>query len=218
MVNTFPVGVLLLLLITSVGSAQLIPLAADQHLELGDIGSDGNSGRQLHVREQLANEIHWNWVFFPPHSQLPDTFPDPTPPSPSQGDISLTDMMSLVVVIPQLQHKPIQGLVDAEYQRSGNIITIDASLHTGSSITATIYGPHEYLLPIGQLPAGDYRLHLNLARTTDFSDAVVTTTGFMDFHVSGVPEPGGSPLLLVAATMASWLRPKKKRTGLISRG
>ncbi len=145
-----------LLVSTSIAHAQLIDLNQSQHIELGDIGSDGQSGRQLHVRELLASEVGRDWVFFPPHLQLPNVFPDPPPPSPAQDSLYLTDMMSLVLVIPQLQHKPALGMIDAQYHLNGSTLTIDASLHTGSGFTHTIYGPHEFLLPIGQLPAGDY--------------------------------------------------------------
>ena len=186
-------------------------MSQSQHIDLGNIGSDGQSGRQLHVRELHASEIGRDWVFFPPHLQLPNIFPDPTPPSPAQDSLYLTDEMPLVVVIPQLQHKPTLGLVDTRYRLEGNNkIMIGASLHAGAGVTATIYGPHEFLLPIGQLPTGHYQLAFNLTRTNEFSDAVVTMSGFMDFHVNAVPEPSSLSALFVAqATLVCRCRRRK---------
>jgi hypothetical protein len=68
-------------------------------------------------------------------------------------------------------------------------ITVDASLHLLGYATATIYGPHEYLLPIGSLDEGEYHLILNLALSSVFSDQATQATGFIEFVVHAVPEP-----------------------------
>jgi hypothetical protein len=177
--------------------AALLSLADTRHVDLGDISSTGESGRQLHIRPLRDSDVGRSWVYFPPHRQLPDIFPDPTPPSPRQDSLFLTEATPLVVVIPQLQHKPMVGRIDIDYYLDGNILTINASLHLLPAVTATIYGPHEFLLPIGELPAGDYRLRFNMTRTYDYSDSELTTTGFADFQVHGVPEPATTSLAVV---------------------
>ena len=165
-------------------------------VELGDISSDGTTGRQFHIRPRLESEIGRDWVYFPPHSQLPDQFPEPTPNSPPQDSIRLLEGTSLVAVIPQLQHKPTAGFVSASHQLIGNTVTIDAMLQTFSGATATIYGPHEYLLPLGDLDAGEYHVDVNLTRIDD-RGSVSTHSGFMKFQVFAVPEPAGSASMLI---------------------
>jgi len=60
-----------------------------QTFDLGDIASDGSAGRQNHVRPLEPDEVGHAWKFFPPHLQLPEVFPDPTPATPAQQSIFL---------------------------------------------------------------------------------------------------------------------------------
>ena len=165
-------------------------------VELGDISSDGSAGRQFHIRPLLESEIGADWVYFPPHSRLPDQFPDPTPNSPAQESIRLVEGKPLVAVIPQLQHRPTAGIVSTRHQLVGDTLTIDAMLQTFPAVTHTIYGPHEYLLPLGELDAGEYHVDVNLTRVDD-RGTVSTRSGFMKFQVFAVPEPAGSASMLI---------------------
>lgn len=176
---------------------QFFDYQEDQYFDVGDIQSKGIAGRQLHIRELLSEEVGRDWKFFPPHSQLPETYPDPTPPSPAQDSLYLSEGMPLVVVIPQLQHKPFFAMVEVDYNLDGNVLTVDASMHLGLSSTDTIYGPHEYLLSIGELPVGNYRLDLILTRTSDYGPGEQTTTGFANFDVFSIPEPSMIGLTLI---------------------
>ena len=143
-------------------------------------------------------DVGQQWEFFPPHDILPDIFPDPTPATPSQADIYLTAGTPLILALPQLRHFPFGANVSVSQSIVGHQITVDASIHWLSFSTDTIYGPHEYLQQLGSLAAGEYRLNLNLVRSSDFgSPEPSTTTGYVDFVVHAVPEP--TPLMLACS-------------------
>jgi hypothetical protein len=87
---------------------------------------------------------------------------------------------------------------------SGQQINVDASLHYWGSVTATIYGPHEYLHPIGPLDAGEYRLTLNLATSSVFDSTEPSiATGYIDFVVHPVPEPSAALFIATFAAVAA---------------
>lgn len=174
----------------------------EEHADLGDITSDGTGGRQIQIRPLEAEDIGRMWKFFPPHFQLPEVFPDPTPATPAQQDILLTTGTSLVLVLPQLQHFPSGASVSVSHSISGHEIRVDASIHYLGYDTATIYGPHEYLHPLGMLTAGEYRLTLNLSQSSELSLVYPsTTTGYVDFVVQPIPEPTTFVLFGVCSTI-----------------
>ena len=170
-----------------------------QTFDLGDIASDGSAGRQNHVRPLEPDEVGHAWKFFPPHLQLPEVFPDPTPATPAQQSIFLTEGSPLVLVIPQLAHFPTGANVSVEHQLDGREIIVQASIHYLPFATATIYGPHEYLMLIGLLDPGEYHLTFNLSQTSDYSDQVTLMSGFMDFVVHPIPEPSSAVLCGLSA-------------------
>lgn len=186
------ISVVLLWIVPQVVTAHPLTLPDFDLSNMGNIGSDGQHGhwgRQLHVRELLDSETGRDWAFFP--------FDQPAPPSPAQDSIYITDEMPLVVVIPQLAHRPFGVGIDVDYYLDGNTINIDASRHSFGYVLGSMWGPHEFLLPIGELPAGQYRLNLNLTESREGSDAVWTRSGFMEFQVHAVPEPSTACLLWV---------------------
>lgn len=173
-------------------------------VDLGDIASDGLGGRQNQVRPLEPDDVGREWKFFPPHLQLPEVFPEPTPATPSQQSILLREGLPLVFVIPQLAHYPFGAKIDVEHQRSGSEITIQASIHHLSYSTATIYGPHEYLLPLGTLDSGEYHITFDLSHTSDYSNQVTLLSGFMEFTVHPIPEPSSAVLGSLSAVCLGW--------------
>jgi hypothetical protein len=160
-------------------------------IDLGDISSDGFGGRQILVRPLEIAEIGRSWKFFPPHDQLPEWYPEPTPATPAQSSVYLAADMPLVLVLPQLAHFPNIAGVSVAHLVSGREITVAAAIHSTSGYTATIYGPHEYLYPLGTLEPGEYRLQFDLERSNDFNSSTSFTTGYVHFtvHAAAVPEP-----------------------------
>ncbi len=174
----------------------LDPWFDPQNVDLGNIASDGSGGRQTQIRPFEADEIGQVWKFFSPHYQLPEYFPDPPPPTPAQDDIFLTAGTPLILVLPQLQHFPNGADVSVSHAINGQQIIVDASIHYLGFSTATIYGPHEYLHPLGALDAGQYRLTLNFAWSSEFGPPDPSiTTGHIDFVVHAIPEPSSLALI-----------------------
>src|SRR3954451_9585569 len=142
-----------------VGFALFLPTAASADIiglyqpgtgviDLGNIASDGSGGRQIVIRPAEPDDIGKAWNFFPPHLQLPDVFPDETPATPAQQTFYLMANTPLILAIPQLAHFPSGASIAVSYSIDHQEITVDASLHDAGFVTGTIYGPHEYLLPI----------------------------------------------------------------------
>ena len=178
----------------------LDPWFNPQNPDLGNIASDGSGGRQIQIRPLKPDDIGHMWKFFPPHYQLPEYFPDPPPPTPAQDDILLTAGTPLLLVLPQLQHFPNGADVFVSHMINGRQITVDASIHYLGYSTDTIYGPHEYLHPLGSLDAGQYRLTLNFAWSSEFGSLDPSTTmGYVDFVVRAIPEP--SSLVLIGTSI-----------------
>jgi hypothetical protein len=170
--------------------------SASGDIDLGNLASDGAGGRQIVLRPEESSDVGRFWKFFPPHFQLPSVYPDPTPATPAQDSYYLVEHSPLILAIPQLAHFPVVAETDVSYSIQGNEITVNAILRSGSVVTATIYGPHEYLLAIAGLDAGEYRLRFNLTESVMESDQITRMSGFFDFSVHSVPEPGFAPILL----------------------
>lgn len=173
---------------------RVLPTASGD-IDLGNLASDGTGGRQMVLRPEESSDVGATWKFFPPQLQLPSV-PDPTSATPAQDSYYLVEHSPLTLAIPQLAHFPVVAETDVSYSIQGNEITVNAILHSGSVVTATIYGPHEYLLAIPGLDAGEYRLHFNLTESVMESDQITRMSGFFDFSVHSVPEPGFAPILL----------------------
>ncbi len=174
-------------------------------IDLGNIASDGTGGRQIVMRPTEPEDTGMTWKFFPPHFQLPDVFPDPTPATPAQQSYYLLEHSPLILAIPQLAHFPSGASIGVTYSVDNKDIIVDATLRDLGYVTATIYGPHEYLLPIAGLNSGEYHLTFNLIYSSVYSDQVTQTSGFIEFAVHPVPEPTFiayccSGLLLVCAS------------------
>lgn len=120
--------------------------------------ADVADGLGLYVRPSRSIELGSNppdWVFFSP-------FGNPPPP-PSQSDILLTPHDPLTVLVPLFAHLPATGYFGTNWSQEGNTIRINAYFLMGG-MTETLYGPHEYICPIGQLAAGTYRIEVNYFR------------------------------------------------------
>ena len=177
---------------------------AQGHADLGNIANDGFGGRQILISQVSAGDPLDGYRFFPPHDVLPDQLP-PTPATPAQDAVTLTEHTPLKVAIPQLAHLPWGANVEVSHFRSDQEITINAMIEHLPWGTDTIYGPHEYLYPIGPLPSGDYRLILNLTQT-GFSGGFSTSSGFIDFNVARIPEPGAISLVCLAGVAGAVIR------------
>jgi hypothetical protein len=204
------------LLLTAVASAQVstdIPrdLRLQTHYNLGDITSDGSGGRQIQIRPMTAEDIGRQWKFFPPYHYFRE-YGSPLA-TPAQDAIVLTAGTPLTLVLPQLQHFPMFATVSVSHALDGHEIEVDAALETSLISTATIYGPHEYLHPLGALDAGDYRLNLNFTSSLDWEWSIPTTsTGYVEFVV--VPEPSTLVLAIASAKillLGSSGRPRRRR-------
>ncbi len=193
---------LLGVLMTQSAFAQVFVGSLFENIDLGNIASDGADGRQIQIRPQKADDIGRKWNFFPPHDLLPESFPDPTPATPAHAEIFLRAGTPLVLALPELQHFPQLADVSVSHVLNAHEINVEASILYSDVATDTIYGPHEYLYPLGSLDAGPYRLVLNVARSSDFAPAVfMTTTGYVDFLVHPVPEPGTLTLASLCALL-----------------
>jgi hypothetical protein len=158
-----------------------------------NIASDGSGGRQALVRPLLAEDV----------GQLYASFSDPPPATPAQDDIHLVAGMPLIVALPQLQHLPSGANVSVAHTLIGEMINLNASIHFLDFITATYYGPHEYLHPLGSLDPGNYRLNLDLSLTAN--TGIVgppRVLGYIDFIVHPVPEPPAVALICVTVLIA----------------
>ncbi len=134
------------------------------------------NSRSVHVRKSMPLELCSNpvrWKYFAPFT--------PAPPSPRQEDILLTDTDVLTIVEPLFAHRPCFGAFETRLHRNGNTLTLNAYLIL-SGITATIYGPHEYLLPIGRLEPGTYSLVVNYLHTDalNFVEGAEAASAFLD--------------------------------------
>ncbi|HVT27860.1 MAG TPA: hypothetical protein VHE81_07575, partial [Lacipirellulaceae bacterium] len=98
------------------------------------------------------------------------------------------------------------------HMMSGQQIVVNASIDYLDTVTATVYGPHEYLHPLGTLGVGEYHLTLNIVSNwgNTIPSAPFTSTGYIDFAVQAVPEP--SALILAAISfmlLLPALRPER---------
>ncbi len=203
------VAVLSVFLMSGAAIAE-ITFTPSQDVNLGNITSDGFGGRQVLVRPLEPDDVGRTWKFFPPHDQLPEYFPDPTPPTPAQDDVWLTEGSPLLLVLPQLQHFPMCTDVAVSHTRNGTDIFVDASLVDLNCSTDTIYGPHEYLYPLGYLDAGQYRLTLNCTRSSIIDPLQQSvTTSYVEFRVHPVPEP--SALALAGTSLAMLISAIRRR-------
>jgi hypothetical protein len=164
-------------------------------------------GRQLSIRPV---EIPWNepsgWRFFP--------WNEPAPATPDQSTIFLTESDSLMVAVPMFAYQPSIANFDAIYTRKGNQLQLDGFILEGGAVTATMYGPIEYLESIGTLPAGHYTLNVRsyftwdcAAATLDIDEFKADPEGYASSHginlqianqtldFTIVPEPGTAILL-----------------------
>jgi hypothetical protein len=120
-------------------------------------------GMGFYVRPSRPVELGTNppeWLFFP-YSVGGQLIGDPPKyPPPAQGDIVLTPQDPLTVLVPLFAHFPASGHFGTSWNRQGDTITINGYFYMGG-ITGTEYGPHEYICPIGTLPAGVYKVHTN---------------------------------------------------------
>jgi hypothetical protein len=159
--------------------------------DLGDITSQGMTGLALRVEPsgQFLHDQHWKHY---------DPFGEP-PIAPAQGSIVLPAGEPLTAIIPHLAHLPTAAWIQTSIHHEGNDLFVEASRRMFSVQTATYYGPHEYLLPIGALPIGDYKLHYRQVDTDDWSDGEFTREGIIRFTV--VPEPGTLALAGVCALL-----------------
>jgi hypothetical protein len=165
----------------SVGGSNSIDFPPDP-VDLGDITSTGCNGRQLLVEPTDPDTSDFPYRFFP--------FYPLTPPSPAQSSLILREGSNLTVAIPYLQHLPTRATINVSHSLHGSEILVDAAIHLRSSATATIFGPHEYLYAIGTLPAGDYKLTLNVASSSDYGGVYPQhLTGYIHFSVLPIPEP-----------------------------
>lgn len=181
-----------------------VDVSGHQYFDLGNVTNSGDRGLAFRVEpsESVRQDRQWlpEWNFY--------TWDEPVPNSPAQGAIELVSGESLTAVIPQFAHLPFQAVLDHSFHIEGNELFIDATMEHGMAVTATIYGPHEYLLPIGELAAGDYRLNLRLTHVYSWEQypQTQTTTRFIEFTVLPghsdvvVPEPPALAMLAIAGT------------------
>jgi len=184
-----------------------VNVSEHQYSDLGNVTSGGDSGLDFRVvpGESVRQDRQWlpDWKFYP--------LDEPVPNTPAQGAIELFSGESLTVVIPQFAHLPFQAALAHSFHIEGNELFIDATMEHGLAMTATIYGPHEYLLPIGELAEGDYRLNLRLTHVYPWEQypQTQTTTQFIEFTVlpgrSAVTVPEPSALTLMALASACFL-------------
>ena len=177
-----------------------------QVFDVGNLASDGTGGRQMIVRPLEPREVGLAWIFFPPHWQLPETFPDPTPATPAQRSVFLTEGTPLVLVIPQLAHFPSGATIGISDEFNDSNIGVHASIHYLNFVTATIYGPHEYLLPLGSLSQGVYHLTFDLTQSNEGSDQMTISNGYLNFVVNPVPEPATAILFGMGTIVILFVR------------
>jgi hypothetical protein len=127
---------------------------------MADVAAEAEvlDGYGLYVRPSRAIELGDNppnWLYFSHFEGAP-------PPS-AQSDIVLTPDDPLTVLVPLFAHRPFFGHFGTGWTREDNTITINAYFLM-SGMTDTIYGPHAYIAPIGQLPAGTYTVEINFYR------------------------------------------------------
>jgi hypothetical protein len=163
------------------------------------------------MRLAEPEDVGRTWKFFAPG------FHEQTPATPAQRELHLREHSPLILAIPQLAHFPTGASVDVNYSVDGNDIAVDADMHFLGYITATIYGPHEYLLPIEGLDDGNYRLVLNLTYSSMYSDQTAKTTGFIEFIVHSVPEPACIVYCCSIAMAFGMSRPSMSRNRLTNR-
>lgn len=187
--------------------------------DLGNVSSDGSGGRQILIRPLELEDVGQQWKFFPPHDQLPEYYPEPTPATPAQELVFLPAGAPLVLVLPQLQHYPSGADVAVSHSVDGNQIVAEASIHFLGYITNTIYGPHEYVHPLGSFAPGEYRLTLNLTMSDVFAPTSSRLTGYVDFVVQPVPEPSTVAMvfLYVGPVVVASSRGRRRSAGRYSR-
>jgi hypothetical protein len=161
-------------------------VSAGQSTDAGYLGSSGASERALYVRRALESELAPGYV-------------DPWSPVPAQGLITLTSDDALVVGIPLLQKSAMATIDTVDYVVNGNVISVHATREWYGAVTATIYPDNDYLLPIGELAAGDYRLDLRIDNVDRLggTESIRSLTGFTDFRVVNVPEPQSIATILL---------------------
>jgi hypothetical protein len=164
-------------------------------------------GRQLSVgTDEIPGNEPWGWHFFP--------WNEPTPATPDQNNIILTESDPLVIAVPMFAFQPWVANFSSTYSRDGNQLQLDGFSIHGDAMTATMYGPIEYLESIGTLEVGHYTLKVRGFSTWDSAAATLDVDTFksdpegyayshntnltiinqtLDFTV--VPEPGTANLL-----------------------
>jgi hypothetical protein len=203
--------VFFLLSVPALCQAELIGWPGEGTIDIGNITNDGGGGRQIVMRPAEPEDVGRTWKFFA------DEFFEPTPATPAQQEFYLREHLPLILAIPQLAHFPFGASIDVSYSMNGNNITVDAAMHFLGYTTATIYGPHEYLLPISGLDEGEYRLALNLTHSSVYSDQTSETTGFIEFVVHQVPEPSSFVCWAGVALLLAISRVSIERKRLTSR-
>lgn len=165
---------------------------------LGDRTSDG-TGVATYVRPTRPTDLLRDFDFYPPFQDRP--------PTPAQEGIWLMEGVPLTFVIPALGGFPVLQQTAVNFSVDGFTIDVTADTVSSQAHTATIYGPNEYLLKLGSLPAGDYRLTYRRSDSTIMDGATIPSVfgdpdyGFgysaetyIEFTVHAVPEPATGAL------------------------
>ncbi len=169
-------------------------------------------GRQLGVHVSDPGEIGSSprrMNFFSPF--------EPPPPTPDQRDVLLNQNDLLTIAAPNFAFPGMLGAFDAVFGRDGTDLFLDGYSLLSGGMTHTLYGPAEYLHPIGALPAGTYTLHTRHflifdSRMLSFEEYradpqayalghnLQLTIVHQTLNFAVVPEPAG--LTLVVVTMS----------------
>jgi hypothetical protein len=90
----------------------------------------------------------------------------------------LTESDPLMVVVPMFAFQPCIAAMYTQFTQIGNQLQLDGYILCGNCVTATMYGPTEFLQSIGTLPAGHYTLNVREFRTTDMFAATLDIESF----------------------------------------
>jgi hypothetical protein len=82
-------------------------------------------------------------------------------PPASQEEILLIAADPLSIAVPAMAMSGLLGSWDTSFTHNGPAFTLNALFYWSGGMTETIYGPNEYVLPIGQLPEGTYSVELS---------------------------------------------------------
>jgi hypothetical protein len=148
------------------------------------------------------------------------------PPTPDQRDVLLTQNDFLTIAAPNFAFPGMLGEIDALFHRDGTDLFLDGYALLSGGMTHTLYGPAEYLHPIGALPAGTYTLHTRHFLIFDsqmqsfeenrgdpqayaLNHGLQLTIVHQTLNFTVVPEPAGLTLMLAVAM--SLLMPQRDR-------